>query len=207
MKNFLIITALLFVSQLAVAQKVTVESSTEEMDTARFAGLKKSYNRIIMAEREELTLFKLEILGPLLYSITSIDSVDFDVLHIAVERKFKPEWSWNGAFTMSLSDIEDNVYTTSGAIRYYYNMEKRISKGKSANNFSANYLSSRLSHKAIPGDGEAQLSLDLLFGIQRRLWKYCYFDFEIGFENTFLATRRSEKQVELLIDFKLGIAF
>lgn len=208
MKNILIIICLGFFAEMAICQTVTTESSTEEMDTAKFSGLKKSYDRIIMAEREELMLFKIDLLGPLFYAIASdLDSIDFDVVSIAVERKFKPDWSWNGAFIMRLSDIEDNEYVTSGAVRYYYNMEKRISKGKSANNFSANYLSGRLTHKARPGDGEAELSLDLLFGIQRRLWKYGYLDFEVGFENVFLATDSSDKGVELTLDLKLGIAF
>ncbi|MEL6560289.1 MAG: hypothetical protein AAFQ94_19020 [Bacteroidota bacterium] len=207
MKNVLITTVFLLLAQVALGQKVTVESSTEEMDTAKFSGLKKSYNRIIMAEREELTLFKIELLGPLLYAITDVDSIEFDVLHVSVERKFKPEWSWNGAFTMRLGDIEDNEYVTSGAVRYYFNMEKRISKGKSANNFSANYISSRVAHRATPGDGKAALSIDFLFGIQRRLWKYGYFDFDVGLQNTFLATKNNDKGVNLLLDFKLGIAF
>ena len=100
-------------------------------------------------------------------------------------------------------------YRYRGGVRYYFNMQRRILKGKSANNFSANYLSPRLSYRRRPGseDGEGQLSVDLLFGIQRRLWKYGFIDFDIGIENPVIPFESGAFGVDFTTSITVGIGF
>lgn len=66
--------------------------------------------------------------------------------------------------------------------RYYYAMPRRIREGKSANNVSGNYLGLELTY---PFDDEwnataAGRSLMARFGIQRRLFRFLYFDISAG---------------------------
>ena len=73
--------------------------------------------------------------------------------------------------------------------RYYYDQARRIAKGKSANNFSGNYLSLqfdniiqiRVNYLAQDVNRSASKpTINLLYGIQRRLGKFGYFDFNLG---------------------------
>ena len=77
------------------------------------------------------------------------------------------------------------------AARYYYNLRRRIRKGKSANNFSTNYLSLALGSSVGRQSTEtpfnyynagAAVRLDgaLLYGLQRRLGRYGFVDFSFG---------------------------
>jgi hypothetical protein len=77
--------------------------------------------------------------------------------------------------------------------RYYYNLNRRIRKGKSASNFSANYLSlalgSSLGRQAQEtpffgydyGGPLARVDAAVLYGLQRRLGRYGFVDFNFGF--------------------------
>ena len=190
-----------------LAQEVSIESSTEEMDSAKFSGLLQRYEKLIMAEREELTLVKVDLLGPLLHVMSGIDTAKHNVLRVAVEQKFKPDWSWIAAFEGQASKQEFTEFRYRGGIRYYFNMNKRILKGKSANNFSANYLSTRLSYRYRPPDEDGQLSVDLLFGIQRRIWKYGYIDFDIGIENLVTSFEDTSPGIDFTSSIQIGIAF
>jgi len=201
---------IIFTSLVAIlkAQDVKVESGSEEMDSTKFSKLVKSYQHIIMAEREELTLIKVDLLGPLLYVMSGIDSSKHNVLRLSFEKKFKPEWSWIVAAEGQANEHDFTELRFRGGARYYFNMEKRILKGKSANNFSANYISSRLNFKRKPLKDINTLSLDLVFGIQRRLWKYGYVDFDIGIENIITSFGTGQTVgVEFTSSIQVGIAF
>ncbi|MEM6380848.1 MAG: hypothetical protein AAF705_21935, partial [Bacteroidota bacterium] len=56
------------------AQDVTIKRDSEVMDSTKFSGLVKRYEQIIMADREELALLKIDLLGPLLYAMSAEDS-------------------------------------------------------------------------------------------------------------------------------------
>ena len=189
------------------AQKIEVASSTEEMDTAKFSGLINSYQKVIMAEREELTLIKVDLLGPLLYALSGIDTAKHNVIRVSFEQKFRPEWSWIAAIEGQANKKEFTEVRLQGSARYYFNMQKRILKGKSANNFSANYLSTRVNYKRRPLDEDSQLSIDLLFGIQRRIWKYGFIDFDIGIANVIAPYDDITPGVDFTSSIQIGIAF
>lgn len=207
MKKLLFIVLVSVFIGFVEAQDVSTEATTEEVDSVKFSKLLRSYREIAMVEREEVTLVKIDLLGPTLFAMSEIDTAKHNVLRLSVERKFKPEWSWIVSFEGQASRNEFTELRYRGGARYYFNMNKRILKGKSANNFSANYLSLRANYKRRPPDQDNQFSIDMLFGIQRRLWKYGYVDFDIGFENVISPFETNTAGVDFTASIQLGIAF
>ncbi|MEM9857452.1 MAG: hypothetical protein AAF843_08855 [Bacteroidota bacterium] len=196
----------LLVSSLS-AQDVSISRNSEVMDSTKFSSLIKRYEQIIMADREELALFKIDLLGPLLYALAAEDSAKSNIARISFEKKFKPEWSWIITTEIQANRLDITELRQRAGARYYFNMQKRILKGKSANNFSANYLSARLNYKRRPVENENQVSIDLLFGIQRRLWKYGYIDFDIGIENIIVPYESKSAGIDFTSSIQIGIAF
>ncbi len=206
MKKLLLIISVL-ITLCSKAQETSVESSTEQMDSIKFSKLLKSYREIVMVEREELALIKIDLLGPALHLMSGIDTAKNNLIRVSYEQKFKPEWSWVAGIEGQANKNEFTEWRYRGGIRYYFNMNKRILKGKSANNFSANYLSVRANYKYRPPEDDNQVSLDLLFGIQRRLWKYGYVDFDVGIENIFAPFDSKTAGIDFTSSIQLGIAF
>ena len=105
------------------------------------------------------------------------------------------------------------------AVRYYYSLPRLIRQGKSANNLSANYFSIQMDNTWPNGSGfvvqalrptavETEVShimqFSLLYGIQRRLGRPFYVDFNIG------GTYQPEGRVfnhrnRLFLDFNFAI--
>jgi len=195
-----------FLPILLWSQDVKIESGSEEMDTVKFSSLIKTYEKVIMTEREEKTLVKVDLLGPFFYVLSGIDSSKHNAVRVSFEQKFKPEWSWIAAFDAQVNRYAVTEVRYNAGVRYYFNMQKRILKGKSADNFSANYISPRVSYRRRPKINQDQISIDLLFGIQRRLWKYGFLDFDIGFENLISSFENDNFGVGITSSLQLGIA-
>lgn len=179
MKKYIIYMFGLYTSTILFSQQQEVAGATEEMDSVKFYKLKKSYERLVMVEREELTLIKVDLLGPMVYAFNK----DNDFFFLSFEQKFKPDWSWIVNAEANANELfRFPEVRFRGGVRYYYNIKKRILKGKSANNFSANYLSLRYSYINHSGasDIENEGFLEFLFGVQRRLWKYGFVDFNVA---------------------------
>lgn len=194
----------------AQEEKVKVETSTETMDTVEFSKLLQTYNRIIRAREEKLRLFKIDLVGPYLFLVSNWDEKDAAknrLINIAYEQKIKPNWSWIVESYLRLDRDDFQEVQGLGGIRYYYNMKRRMLKGKSANNFSGNYLSvtSTYSHQFTENDNH--VTLNLLYGIQRRLGKRFFFDVNFGFENIFEAFEDREVGTDFILTGKWGIAF
>ena len=70
----------------------------------------------------------------------------------------------------------------STTIRWYYDMKKRIAAGKSAANFSGNYIGfeSALSTDELSNDPYPRFDFTAKFGMQRRLLRFGYFDLSYG---------------------------
>lgn len=192
-----------------LGQQEVLEISEEELDSTNFSTLLNAYNKVIRADKEEITLLKLDLLGPLLYSFANseegVDSVESNVLGLAFEKKFKPAWSWivAGTIRANKNDIT-NIWLNGGA-RYYYNMKNRILKGKSANNFSANYFAATANVQIRPLNNDEQGSINILYGIQRRLGKYGFVDWNIGTENIFLPFKEKSVEIDLITQITIGI--
>jgi hypothetical protein len=213
MKKLLILVGwLLAVSPAAVfaQEKVTIKTSEEAMDTTHFSSLAKTYNHLIRAQQEERRLFKVDLIGPVLFLFSlggDKDSVKSKVVRLAYEQKIRPDWSWIISPTLQADRDRVRDIGLSGGLRYYYNQQNRILKGKSANNFSANYLGGYLHGRARPGKNQQQLSLDLVYGLQRRLGKWAFVDFDLGVSGKVKAYPATEDRIELNSNIRLGLAF
>ena len=76
-------------------EQVTITNSEEEMDTVKFSKLLKTYNQIIRAQQEELSIFKIDLLGPLLYGMSNWgpenDTVKNHILRLVEIPHQRPE--------------------------------------------------------------------------------------------------------------------
>lgn len=169
---------------------------TEEADSLRPRPTRqfvKVYRKFIRAQVEEKTLIKLGAtpifgyagyVGPV-YGIRS---------ELAVERKLVPAVSVMGALRMVYSHLgnfseEISAKGLLGA-RWYYAQNNRIRAGKSANNFSNQYVTIQVSQPLL---NQARLKttgeryapaitggIGIGWGAQRRLGRLGYLDWNIG---------------------------
>jgi hypothetical protein len=151
-------------------------------------------------------------------------------LNLAYEHKLRTSWAVLAEISPALlryrtaehgpmqtgMEVESQV-----AGRYYYNLNKRIRKGKSASNFSANYVSLALGTSVgrhgygtpFTSDGAQgqsfRASAALLYGLQRRLGRYGFLDVMAGLPLPLLPTAGPlfpNKSLRLVLDFRLGLA-
>ncbi len=215
MQKLILLLVLIAAVQAARAQeeKITIETGEEEMDTNRFTGLLRSYNQVIRAQEEELTLIKIDLLGPVLYTLSFGGGGDSaarnvsNVVRIALERKFRPDWSWIVGAALQADTREVRDAGLSGGVRYYYNLNRRILKGRSANNFSANYLSTQLTGRTRPRLNQQQVALQFLYGVQRRLFSWAYLDVNAGISARIKKYPEQRNLFDLITTVQLGLAF
>ena len=210
MKKILLTLGILLITYCGYGQQVKMERSTETVDSTQFSKVVQTYNRIIRVHEEKLRLFKVDLIGPTLYLVSNWDEKDAaqnKLVNIAYEQKINPNWSWlvESSFTADRSDFKE-IHGVGGA-RYYYNMKRRILKGKSANNFSGNYLSAVLTYGYRFQDDDDQATINILYGIQRRLGRYGFIDFNVGLESAFTSYDDRENAVEAVVEVKWGLAF
>ncbi len=161
-------------------------------------------------QEEELQLLKIDLIGPTLFLFSlggDKDSVKTNVLRLAYERKIRPNWSWIVSPTLQADRDRVRDVGISGGLRFYYNQQNRILKGKSANNFSANYLGAYLNGRTRPGENQQQLSIDLVYGIQRRLGRWAFVDFDLGLSNKLKAYPATKNRIDVMTEIRLGLAF
>lgn len=207
----IILLCLTFITVNGQGEHVTVKTSEEEMEAGGFSKLLQGYNKIVRVDEEKLTLLKVDLLGPTLYLMslggTSNDSVKNNLIRISFEKKTKPNWSWVAGFTMQADQREIRDLEIKGGSRYYYNMNSRILKGKSANNFSANYFGGLGSLRMRPGEDQQQIALYGLYGIQRRLGKYGYIDTYIGAGPVLKSYPEFNTGIDFTLSLEIGLAF
>ena len=212
MKNALLIFwALLFCPAMVFAQTDSTQTQySEETAADSDFNLKETYNYLIRAQVEEKTLLKIGVYG---FSLggdgDGVKNGDF-TYGLGIERKIKPAISVLGNFkhtTYINTPYFADFYTINVGARYYYNINARIRKGKSANNFSANYLS--LQQENVMGkvndDFRYGFNFNFLYGLQRRISKYGFVDFSFGPTMYYYA---GKTRLDLLdLHFSIGLAF
>jgi hypothetical protein len=123
-------------------------------------------------------------------------------LHLAYEHKLGAPWSALAEISPYLldyqaSDVPNAVVALCAraqvAGRYYYNLNRRLRLGKSAGTFAGNYFSvavgagfGQQAHETafffFPQSGPfARFDAALLYGLQRRLGRHSFADFNVGF--------------------------
>jgi len=215
MKYFLLfIATFLSCSATVFAQtdSTKIQYSEETAATSDFK-LKETYNYLIRAQVEEKTLLKIGVYGfGISGSRGSGAGIDQGYLTygLGVERKIKPAFSVLADFQHTLAynkPVHPGSYAFSVGARYYYNINARIRKGKSANNFSANYLGIHQKNVLFEANEHYHYgsSVTVLYGLQRRIGKYGFVDFGVGPALHHSSRATNLDLVNLL--FSIGLAF
>jgi hypothetical protein len=146
---------------------------------------------------------------------------------LAYERKLSPSFSviiYNlnyfslGILHQTTLDPTRLFNTTGLGTRYYHSQKRRIAEGKTANNFSDNYFALQANnlfpiHYNFPkSEYPKQLSkptLDLLYGIQRRIGKFGYFDINFGvrYDQINYVKKQHKLPIDLVSNFAIGLGF
>ncbi len=167
--------------------------------------LGRQYSKLTRLQTEENRLWKLGLNNFSVGYISYGDSLVFSRygVHLAYEQKLRPAWSVLGEVSPDILRYQSSnnggvrigfALRTQLAGRYYYNLNRRIRKAKSASNFSANYISLALgagfgrradnthfySFSRARAGQAARLSGVVLYGLQRRLGRYGFVDFNFG---------------------------
>jgi len=207
MKYFLLIIAtFLSCSATVFAQtdSTKIQYSEETATTSDF-NLKETYNYLIRAQVEEKTLLKIGVHG-----FGMSHSGSYLKYGFGFEQKIKPSFSVLAELQHTLEKdwpLKDNpTFSLNIGARYYYNINARIRKGKSANNFSANYLGVLQQNMLVKVNEnyQYQSNVNFLYGLQRRIGKYGFVDFGFG-----PALHHNSKETKLKFNmlFSIGLAF
>jgi len=194
--------------------------SNAQTDSTSKSTFIEKYNYITRAKEEKLQLWKIYPLNNFAFG-GGPEKFFFSKIYFGYERKLNPKFSINSE--LGLHVYYDNtlignkvIITPSGSIgtRYYYNMQRRISKGKAANNMSGDYFTLNVNF-AKPTYLEENLfpvntnyirpdnSISLLYGIQRRATKYFLFDFSFG--GMYMPTSNHRVSFEMNLRIGLGL--
>jgi hypothetical protein len=187
-----ILIAILLLTGSVFAQDSTQISYSEIQDTMVKQRFIDRYENVFMTKVPTRHMFKVGIsqynggeTRPLFQEKPFYDLA----LQIGYEFKFLP------AFSIALSGHIPNYGTSStikrswsntlldGQLRWYFDMKRRIRNGKSANNFSGNYIAlNYYRFGTINQDPQTKFDtkIGLRFGIQRRFFNSGYLDFSMG---------------------------
>jgi hypothetical protein len=212
--GLLVLLLFVFGTYTGLGQTITADSSRisyeeEESDQSDFT-LKERYNYLIRSRVEEKQLWKVGLNDVTYYQ----GSFNYG-LYLIYERKLTPSFSVMGELNPTVKSTRFYDYSTSQypgqreyinlkyvdwdaqiGGRYYYNLVRRIRKGKGANNFSANYFSVNVkSGLGIPltvrtaplrySRGSRYVenpTVSVRYGIQRRLGRYGFVDGNLGMQ-------------------------
>lgn len=201
-------------SRIATTQEV---DSLRPQPTRRFV---KAYRKFIQAQVEETTLIKIGALPQFGYAGYVGPAYGVST-QVALERKLVPALSVLVALQTNyqrLGSLSEEV-TMRGVLagRWYYAQNRRMSKGLSANNFSNQYLTlqtsqSLLSRARILATGEnyalnANDYISLGYGIQRRLGRFGYIDWNIGPGYTLNNRANYSSRFTINVSFSIGLGF
>ncbi|GAB3640276.1 hypothetical protein [Spirosoma arcticum] len=153
----------------------------------------KVYRKFIRAQVEEKTLIKITA-TPILGYAGYVGTRSGFRSKLAVERKLIPAVSIQGALATVYSQVSriSEEVSVNGLLnlRWYYAQNNRIRKGKSANNFSNQYVmfmanQSLFNQARLKTTGERYSrvmtsEIGIGWGVQRRLGRFGYFDYSIG---------------------------
>ena len=181
----------LFSCSLATAQQdsVLVTYDEEPAESSDFS-LKEKYKYFTRASVEEKSMLKA--------GISNIGFASYAGLFMehafAFEKKLSVPFSVLAQYRQGMSGWRSSHVGVDAAVRYYYSLPRRIRQGKSANNLSANYFSVQVDNtwqgvSRVASWGQFTFLetstyrtsyVSLLYGIQRRLGKHGYVDFNLG---------------------------
>ena len=172
---------MVFIATVTFAQTDTVFTTlAEERGTLEPQQFMSEYDRAFEAMTPAKWMFKMDWANMLHYILNKPG------INLSAETKLGPSISIAANYQVSLPVEITNVELTdrttptrySTTLRWYYNMKKRIAAGKSASNFSGNYVA--LESALLPAKRYNTFEVLAKFGVQRRLLGFGYFDLSYG---------------------------
>ncbi len=159
----------------------TLSQESGTLGPQQFLG---EYDRVFGALKPAKWMFKSD-LGQTLSSLFTNPGfhVGFETklgkaVSVGADYYYSPP-SENG-LTINLVETFSNTSVRVGTtVRWYYDMKKRIAAGRSASNFSGNYVALEAAAFRVENALRGR-ELVAKFGIQRRLLRYGYFDLSYG---------------------------
>ena len=164
-----------------------MEYAEQTTDTTE-SKLERRYNYLIRSHVEEKLLLKIGLDNLNYTKIDGLyDKIGF-LYKISLEKKINPSWSfeiesglrWSYLYTPSVKVSFLTIDYLKLGTRYYYNLQHKIAKGKSANNFSSDYITlhANMGNVFVPrGNGTGIFAG---YGIQRRIGRKGYIDVSFG---------------------------
>ncbi len=217
MKKFILSLSILFLFQSVYAQDDVKVTLTEEIDTLVKQRFIDRYENVFMTKVQTRHMFKIglsQYFQPIPLSLIDDQVLANASLTFGYEYKFLP------AFSIALSS-HIPFYVTELAskyrlknmvgdaqLRWYFNMRKRIKDGKSANNFSGNYLALNYTTVGTAYMGKNSPTAGLKLGFQRRFFNSGFMDFNLAFQQTDLSFRYGvSSQWSITSQASFGFAF
>lgn len=182
--------------------RISYSEETVTEVSAPATSLGSTYNKLARLQIEEQQLWKIGLNNlALFYTGRQGKQYTRYGAYLIYERKLRPDISVMAELSPDIvryrretgAPVRNRVTVRSQvAGRFYYNLNDRIRKGKSASNFSANYLSlavgsgfGRRAHETPfyyydTSKPFARADLAMLYGLQRRLGRYGFVDFNVG---------------------------
>lgn len=186
MKTKLLFLFLLLCSIRGFCQDTLKTIFTEEIDTLSPVRFIDRYENIFMTKVPTRHMFKVGIsqyIQSRPFALYNEKGFKNSALQLGYEFKLLPAFSVGISGQMPLLGnaiprtwIPENI-SFNGQARWYYDMKERIATGKSANNFSGNYLAAEYSYL---GKSTDQKAVGLRLGFQRRFLNSGFIDLSIG---------------------------
>ena len=187
MGRFLLAFLLFFYFSAAYSQdSVVVKFSEEPLDTLVQQRFIDRYENVFMTKiptRHMLKMGLSQYYQSVPYPLTDDKTLNNLSLNLGYEIKFLPAFSLALSAHFPLygvqSPVKESVQNTvlDAQLRWFVNMRKRIKAGKSANNFSGNYVALFYN---MPGTFENDPKAGLKFGFQRRFLNHGFMDFSFA---------------------------
>lgn len=214
MKRLFFVIIFAFFIDISFAQDTTRIVFSQEADTLVKQRFIDRYENVFMTKVPTRHMFKIGLSQ--YYQAIPLTLSDNELpfnssLHLGYEFKFLPSFSLAiaGHFPYFGTNIPLagtlSATVMDAQIRWFYDMRKRIKSGRSANNFSGNYVAINYT---VPGTYQFSPHMGIKLGFQRRFLNSGFMDFAIALQQEVLSFDFSMKQnLTLSSQASFGFAF
>lgn len=194
MKHLALITLLLHTALASAQQTDTVISEIRtEQGMLERQRIVNPYDEVFGMHQPARWLFKWDVAGFLPSLGIDPDEYDFTDGGLRFDIEWKPvtAFSINASYQLGIYNVTgDEAFNTHSfrvEPRWYFGMPKRVREGRGASNFSGNYVGLELTRVSRVSDPDpfyrrssSYRGLMARFGLQRRLFRYGFFDVSYG---------------------------
>jgi hypothetical protein len=193
MKHGILLLFVLFLFKTAIAQDDVKVTLTEEADTLVKQRFIDRYENVFMTKVPTRHMFKVGVsqyFQPIQFSLIDNRAINNASLIVGYEFKFLPAFSiaLSGHLPFYFAEIPSEYIRQNIVgdvqLRWFYNMRQRIRSGKSANNFSGNYIALNYTTAGTVDLGENGPTIGIKAGYQRRFLNSGFMDFNLAFQQT-----------------------